>query len=153
MSMKHPLLGIISLLLVFTLACVGEDTDKGESGDTGGEEQGADWFISDLALQPDSLNYAAVTGVVTLEGDLTGIGTTAEVRYYQDDYTTLIVATSETIGSDLEEIGTTQAFELTHYTVYVLPAIGGYDYVCASFRADDSNYEDWIEVGCLEGVE
>lgn len=153
MSMKHPLLSIISLLLVFALACAGDDAGKGESGDTGEEEQEADWLVADLALVPDGLNYAAVTGVVTLQGDLAGAGTMAEVRYYQDDYTTLITDTSKMIGSDLDEIGTTQAFELTHYTVYVLPAIGGYAYVCASFRADDSNYEDWTEVGCLEGSE
>ncbi len=62
---------------------------------------------------------------------------------------TLIVKTEEYIGSDLEDDGETQAFEVSHHEVFVTPAYGGYETVCAEFRAGDSNHVDWTRVGCL----
>jgi hypothetical protein len=130
----------VTLLLLSSLACSGAD-DTGAAADT-------TWSVDGLAIGRDSLNYAVVSGTVTLQDDFAPAGTGAEVRFYSDEYSTLIVADSDTIGRDLEGVGTTQAFEMSHYEVYVQPATGGYDRVCAEFRADDSNYEEWTEVGC-----
>jgi hypothetical protein len=120
--------------------------------DTGSSGDGSlDWKVSGLSLGPDGLNYAEVSGTVTLQSALAGYGTTAEVRFYQDEYQTLITSTTESIGNDLSDEGATQVFNISHYEVYVKPAISGYDKVCAEFRADQSNYDSWTQVGCLEG--
>ena len=127
-------------------------SDTGSSGgdsDSEGDSD-ADWQVAGLEIARDRLNYAEVSGTVTLQTSYAGLGTQAEARYYEDEYQTLIVTGSDYVGGDLEEEGETQAFEITHYQVYVTPAIGGYDKVCAEFRADDSNFEDWKRVGCLE---
>lgn len=143
--MKLPVtLGALSLSI---LACTGLD-DTGAAAETAATAQ-ADWTINELALAPNSLFYAEVSGTATLNQALAAYGTTAEVRYFSDEYETLIEATSETIGGDLDEAGTTQEFAITHYKVYVEPAIDGYARVCAEFRADDSNLEDWTRAGCL----
>lgn len=132
-----------AMLVLSILACSGGGSEDSATASD------AEWTINDLALAPDGLNYAEVSGKVTLQDDLAGFGTTAEVRYYSDEYETLILETSETIGEDLEEPGTTQEFAITHYEVYVVPATGGYEKVCAEFRADDSTNEDWTQVGCM----
>ena len=121
-----------------------DDTGKSDLSDGGG------WTVTGLSLGRDALNYAEVSGTITLDDSYAGIGAQAEVRYYLDDYQTLIVATEQFIGGDLEESGQTQAFEITHYEVYVTPATGGYSKVCAEFRAEDSNHGTWERVGCLE---
>lgn len=130
-----------ALILISSLACSGSGSD-----DTAGSD--ATWLVEGLAIGSDSLNYAVVSGTVTLQDDFATAGTGAEVRFYSDEYETLIVEDSDTIGADLDDAGTTQEFSLQHYEVYVQPATGGYDRVCAEFRADDSNYEGWTEVGC-----
>lgn len=138
---RRPLVLTVATMAGFALACGGED--KGDGGV---------WQISELTLSTGEIYYAEVTGTVTLQDEFGALyGTTAEVRYYEDDYETLIDEVSSTIGEDLEDEGTAQAFEISSLYVYMLPALDGQDYVCASFRADDSDYEDWTELGCLEG--
>jgi hypothetical protein len=124
---------LLSCFIVLSLACVSDD---------------GLWRVNELNIGRDSLNYAEVSGVVVLKEGFGG-GTTADVRYYDDGYNRLIVETSQTIGGDLEEIDTRQVFEITHYEVYVQPAMGGYERVCAEFRADNSNFSDWTQVGCI----
>ena len=121
------------------------------AGDTGseGSGDGDGWIVSDLVIDRDALNYAEVSGTVTLNRSYAGFGAKAEVRYYEDDYQTLLVKTNDYIGGDLDETGQTQSFDITHYEVYVTPALGGYETVCAEFRADDSNHGGWTKVGCL----
>lgn len=135
--------GIVATMLLISLGCAAPT-----GSDSSDPATDAEWGIDGLTLGPDSLNYAEVSGTVTMLDQYAGFGTTAEVRYYSDDYETLIVSTERTIGGDLQEVGETQAFEITHYEVYVQPATGGYERVCAEFRADDSEAEDWTEVGC-----
>lgn len=140
---RRPLVLAIATMAALILACGGGD--KGDGGE---------WEISELTLSTGEIYYAEVTGTVTLQDEFGAIyGTTAEVRYYEDDYETLITEISETIGEDLEDEGSKQSFELSSYEVYMLPALDGLDYVCVEFRADDSNYEDWEQIGCLEGTD
>ena len=130
-------LALVSLLMItLTVGC---------AMDAGSDE----WHVDNLSIARDGLNYAEVSGTVTLNSTTASMGSTAEVRYYQDHYETLIVTTEDYIGSDLENEGETQAFEISHYQVYVTPAYGGYDTVCAEFRASSSNHPDWTRVGCL----
>jgi len=140
--LKLRILAPTILVLLSSLACAGVGTDDS------GSAADATWRVDDLDIGPDGLNYAVVSGTVTLQDDFAASGTTAEVRFYSDEYETLIVEDSDTIGGDLEDAGTTQEFSVQHFEVYVQPATGGYDRVCAEFRADDSNYEEWTEVGC-----
>ncbi len=124
------------MLVLLIAACeLPEDADPVEQ-----------WRIADLAIVPDALNYAEVSGTVELVDGLPG-GTVADVRYYSDAYETLVAASSEPIGVDLDEPGV-QAFGITHLSVYVVPALGGYELVCAEFRAADSDVAEWVEVGC-----
>lgn len=139
--MKLHLSVPVALVVLSSLACSGTGDDTGSGSE-------ATWLVEGLTIGPDSLNYAVVSGTVTLQDDFATAGTGAEVRFYSDEYETLIVEDNDTIGADLDDAGTTQEFSLQHYEVYIQPAMGGYDRVCAEFRADDSNYEDWTEVGC-----
>jgi hypothetical protein len=113
-------------------------------------EQDAEWTVEGLTLARDDLNYAEVSGTVTLESEGDMFGTDAEVRYYSDQYETLIVKAEDIIGFDIEAEGESQLFQITHYEVYVEPAYGGFDGVCAEFRADNSNHTDWTRLGCLD---
>lgn len=108
----------------------------------------ADWTVSDVVIAPDSLNYAVVSGTVTLEDDLAAGGTSATVRFYEDEYQTVIVESESWVGEDLDEAGTTQLFELSDYRVFVQPAYDGFAMVCAELFVDDSNVADGVQVGC-----
>ena len=137
---------LLSVLPVVLVASCFEGTAD-SAGGAGGD---GDWLVEGLTLQRNSLNYAEVAGRVTLQGAYAGGGTQAEVRYYSDDYATVIIGTSAAIGQSLEAAGETQSFEITHYSVYVVPATGGYERVCAEIRVTDSNISNWTPVGCLE---
>jgi hypothetical protein len=136
---------LLALNVLFCSACEFED----DTGSDGASIGGNDWRVDGLTIGRDGLNYAEVSGTVTLKASYAGLGSVAEVRYYQDQYETLIVKTEQTIGGDLEDQGSTQSFQITQYQVYVTPATGGFQTVCAEFRADDSNYGNWTHVGCL----
>ena len=131
---------LILAVAAFSLACAG-----GGYSDTGP----FDYYIEGLTIERDGLNYATITGVIEMQ-ESTLAGTYAEVEFYSDEYSTLIVDDTEYIGGDLDDVGDRQEFEMSHYEVYVVPATSGYEKVCALFRADDTQYEEWTEVGCLQ---
>ncbi len=136
-------LGIVLFSLIpIALACAGASDDSNDAGDAG-------YVIKNLTVVETDLHYVEVEGKVELV-DAWG-GTYADVRFYSDEYETLIVEESEMIGSDLEDPGDVQEFSIGHYQVWVLPAYDGYSTVCAEFRADDSSFGDWTEVGCISG--
>jgi hypothetical protein len=134
---------LVALLPLF--GCAGTPADSAAEGSSSTPQ----WAVAGLTLAPDGLNYAVVSGTVSRMDVAGSGGTRAEVRFFSDDYRTLIVAVEETIGADLEGGGMMQEFSLRHYEVYVRPATNGYERVCAMFRADGSNYEGWSVVGCL----
>ena len=129
------------VLTALALAC-------GGLGDTA-EESGT-WQIENARVSEDStLHYVSVKGTVTQNDVLGGFGADATVKFYSDEYQTLIIKVEEDIGMDLEEEGETQEFDIGHYTVWVLPSTDGYERVCATLQVDDSNYETETELGCV----
>lgn len=134
-----------ALSLVALCACVDL-----AGGDTAGPTIGGGFTIAALAIAPDDLNYADVSGTVALDSSLSAGPTTATVRFYSDDYATIIASTTAEIGGALETIDDSQGFDITDYEVFVLPAYGGFAKVCAEFRADESNVSDYQRVGCIE---
>ncbi|MBI2060891.1 MAG: hypothetical protein HYT87_14080 [Nitrospirae bacterium] len=108
------------------------------------------YTVSNLALTKDSLNYAVVTGTVVRDSDH-GSATQATVRYYSDDYTTLIDSADEEIGEDVKTQGGQQVMKISSLKVYLLPSSGGFAKVCADFSAKNSNYTSPTQLGCLTG--
>ncbi len=110
----------------------------------------ADYLVTDLHLQEgELLHYVDVVGIIRANRTPLGFGPTADIRFYDDGWNTIIVNTSATLGSALEEEGDEQLIEEGHYQVWLLPASGGFDRVCAEIRVEDSNIPDWTEVGCI----
>lgn len=144
---RHPLVLTVATLAALILACSSSDDKGDDSGDDGNSFLDPDYTISELRVEETSIGYIAVMGSITVNDDYS-LGTYAEVRFYQDEYETLIADTTEYIGEDLEEEGMKQAFEITYYEVYVG---ADYELVCATFRADDSDLEEWTEAGCMAG--
>lgn len=145
------LLPMVGAVAITCLGCDGfADTGAASDGTSGGDN--ADWIVNDLQVGQDSLHYVVVGGTVTLNTSMAGYGTLAEARFYSDDYKTLITDTSSLVGTDLDEEGTTQEFELSHYKVWILPSLDGYSHVCVEFRADDTQYPDWAQIGCIDGA-
>lgn len=113
------------------------------------------WQLGDIRAEADGLNYFRLTGEVSYHGSGFPRGTQLDVRFYEDaTFDTIIADTSVVIGDAIESAGESQAFEVGHYAVYLLPATSGYDLVCAQIRARDSNFPDYRAAGgCLAGFE
>ena len=112
--------------------------------------------VSGLVLEEvESLHYVDVVGIITLD-HRSGIGgADAKVRFYSDGYVTLIDTVEIVIGDDVESVGDRQEFSIGSLDVYLLPAVGGEEQVCASFSAMSTNYPESDDasgnVGCLFG--
>ena len=109
-----------------------------------------DWKIGELSLfEVPQLHYVEVHGLVTLaEGGSPG-GTNAVVKFYLDEYETLVTTVETTIGGGITESGETQAFEIGDLEAFIQPALGGHEGLCATFAAEDSDVSRPEEVGCL----
>lgn len=130
-------LGGLGMLVVALVGCDFVTTD--------------DWLVEDVELVDDALHYVAVQGTVTANTPFVGFGTTATVAYYADQYVTLIDEIDRSIGTDLEEAGESQLFDLSSLFVYIKPASGGFDRVCVELTVEDSNYAETQRIGCING--
>jgi hypothetical protein len=142
----------LAIVLMLMSGCHAEEEDDSldkSTGDSGASDLSAEWHIEGLSLARDDFNHAEVSGTVTLERLGPGTGSWAEVRYYEDEYLTLIEQAGEFIGDDLREEGRAQVFRIIHYKAYLEPSNNGYERICAEFRADGSNYLTWTPLGCL----
>lgn len=104
------------------------------------------YTVSGLQLGKDSLNYAQVTGIVTRDSDY-GSATQATLRYFSDEYVTLIVSDDSKIGEDIKTQGGQQNIKLSSYKAYLLPSSGGFSKVCVDFSAKNSNYAATAQLG------
>lgn len=113
------------------------------------------WFVEDVQITEDgTLHYVDVTGTITLNDELSGgFGALATVKFYSDDYNTLIDSVETLIGDDLEKPDETQEFSVGSIEVWLLPSIDGYQRVCVEFSVEDSNYAGEPErLGCIEAA-
>lgn len=106
-----------------------------------------DYQLSDVSIRTEGFGYAEVQGKIELVG--VDHGAVARVKYYSDEYDTLIVETSKEIGEGLEQKGDVQEFSITHDEVSIAPAINGYSRVCARLEVTfTEGYESYRDVGC-----
>ena len=109
------------------------------------------WLLTDVELYETGNLFVRVSGLIEPTGPGIVDGTPTTTRFYSDDYQTEITVVNDTVGNSIEDEYDDEAFEISSIDAVLAPDEDGFERICVTFSAEDSNYAEPTQLGCLDG--